>query len=137
MLYVIMRTRGSRCLVRWLGLAALLPMLVLAISGPRWNQFRCLMSGLVTEDRCCGSPGEVEPPATPVVSAVDCCRHEVVVASRPPSELAGVKVISAPPVDATPVAIAFSREPVRASVDAAVPPRPKSPLVLLKRSLLI
>jgi hypothetical protein len=132
-----MRTRVSRCLARWVGLAALLPMLVLAISGPRWNQFRCLMSGLVTEDRCCGSPDEVDPPAMPTVSAVDCCRHEVVVASRPPSEPIGMKVISAPTADVAQVGIAFSPQPVGAPVDAAVPPRPKSPLVLLKRSLLI
>jgi hypothetical protein len=137
MLEVIMRTRSSRLLSRSVGLAALLPMLVLAVSGVRWNQFRCLMSGLVSEDRCCGSPGEGEPPAMPVVSAVDCCQHEVVVVSRPPSELPVAKVISAPPLGAALVAPVFAPEPAGFVVAAAVSPRPKSPLVLLKRSLLI
>ena len=132
-----MRARSSRWFPRWVGLAALLPMLVLAVSGLRWNQFRCLMSGVVSEDRCCGSAGEEDAPAMPVVSAVECCQHEVVVAARPPSELPAAQIVSAPAPAAVSIALAIAPAPAAAALAAAAPPRPKSPLVLLKRSLLI
>jgi hypothetical protein len=127
---------------RLIGLAALLPLLVFAASALRYNQFRCLLSGVVTADPCCpAAAGDDQPVAPASLAVADCCSHEAVVAARPPSELpSGAARPPVAPVVA--VALPVVLDPAAASVSAAArpaspPPRPKSPLVLLKRSLLI
>jgi len=129
----------SRRLLRALGLAAALPLLVAAVAGVGYDRFRCAFTGEVSQvgTGCC--PAE-DPPATPVVSAASCCDLEHARPVRVPSESAAraatcpapdlVAALPADFADPAPSPAALAR-----NANAQAPPRP--PLVLLKHALLI
>jgi len=130
---------------RWVGIALLGPMLVLAVSASSFIGIRCRMSGMVSLDACC--PAAVPGPV-PLQSSIDapgCCERVVVRAvklissalSRGPGEGA----IDPPQV--TLIAVVASSDSVRWPVAALAiaPGDPPAgigpPLRLLKRSFLI
>src|SRR5215831_13232450 len=78
-----MRDRFAK---RLLGLAALVPFLLAAISASQVSRFRCQMTGLVLESHCCPD-ADADAPRTATVSASECCDREVLDLARPPSEL--------------------------------------------------
>ena len=132
-----MRSRlTARFTPRWLGWAALLPLLAMTLAGQGYDRFRCAFTGEVSAVGCCAGQ---EAPAGPAANAASCCDHEsarpVHVAAEPPSprlaasELAApVTAVSAPP--ARPTAAALAPRP-----GAQAPPSP--PLLLVKQSFLI
>jgi hypothetical protein len=127
-----MRSRFSSRLV---SLAALLPLLTLAVSGLGYDRFRCTFTGEVSEVSCCSSD---EAPALPAASA-SCCDHEGARAVRVPAEARSPReAIVARPALVTVVRLAPT-SPARATLapraDAQAPPSP--PLRVLKQSFLI
>jgi hypothetical protein len=130
-----MRTRLSARLV---SLAALLPLLALAVSGFGYSRYRCTFTGVAAEESCC--PAEDAPDA-PVVSAASCCDHESAEVVRPPAETAPTSTTFAA---LTPALISFvvlppvlaARVPASVRATSALGP-PSAPLVVLKQSFLI
>jgi hypothetical protein len=125
---------------RFISIAALLPLLALAVSGVGYSRFRCAFTGAVSdvsEPGCC--PAEA-PPAVPTLSSSSCCDHESGQVVRPPAETAGPEASCAPapallastavvpPSGGTGIARFFRVEILR---------HPRLPLLLLKRSFLI
>jgi hypothetical protein len=118
----------------------LAPMLVLAISAFGFIGQRCRMSGMVSLEECCAGGSDDQPPAQTSVGEPGCCERVLV---------ANVKPTAAPPAATDdgprPDGVAFAPTPTAACLPAAVravaataPPRlSRSPLHLLKRSLLI
>jgi hypothetical protein len=112
-----------RSISRWLSLAALLPLLALAVSGFGYDRSRCLFSGEVMAGDCCASDDTGSGPAMEAV----CCQHETVSFVRPPAEASGRT--SAPLLAAVPVAIL----PARAALgEEAAPPAPAWGAALLR-----
>jgi hypothetical protein len=132
-----------RALRRWIGIALLAPMLVLAVSASSFLGMRCRMSGLVTADACGpeGAPAS-QGPAQTSLGEPGCCERVVVETVKP---IGG----AAPEVDAAlhaPVAFSGSAPRVDAAPSSRVervaaeggPPRRSRPsLCLLNRSLLL
>jgi hypothetical protein len=121
---------------RLVSLAALVPLLMLAVSGFGYSRYRCVFTGVASEESCC--PAE-DAPATPVVNAASCCDHEHAEVVRPPAEtpsspvLADLAAVTCPSgFVVAPVAPAAA--PARL-IDAVGPPQP--PLRLVKQSFLI
>src|SRR5262249_49140451 len=107
-----------------------------AISASQVSRFRCQMTGLVLESRCCPDAAS-DGPRTTTVSASECCDHEVLDFARPPSEPPArasidlaLPVAAALPALSSPPLASLARRP-----DAEPPPT--GSLVLLKRALLI
>ncbi len=135
-----MRLRGMRGLFV---LAALLPVVLMSVSGGGMSLFRCQLTGAVANDPCCpdeASPaGDGEASSVATVAATDCCLRETIAFARVPAEasaapghgalVAAVTVGEAPSPAAT-LLVSF----VRAARPDIVP---RPPLRLVKRSLLI
>jgi hypothetical protein len=120
---------------RFVSLAALLPLLVLAVAGPGYDRLRCMFNGEVSEAGCC--PLE-EAPATPVVHAGSCCAHESARVVRLPAELAPPRAdaAAAPPAVAVLTELAPVVSAVRAAPATSQEP-PPTPILLAKQSFLI
>jgi hypothetical protein len=129
-------------MTRLAGVAALLPLLLVAVSVGRYSQFRCVFTGAVSVEPCC--PGEetaspVTEPRPETLSAASCCTHETVEVAKVPSEgaspshhEAGVPVGAlAALLDAAPLSSGAGLPARRADA----PARP--PILLVKRTLLI
>jgi hypothetical protein len=120
---------------RFVSLAALLPLLVVAVSGFGYDRMRCTFTGEVSESGCC--PTE-EAPATPAINGASCCDHESARIVRLPGEAAAPPVVAAlsaavlPQVGVLPVPSAPAAAP--RAVSHAPPP---TPLLLVKQSFLI
>jgi hypothetical protein len=128
----------ARARARIVSLAALLPVLVVAVSGFGYDRMRCMFSGQVSqisEGGCC--PTE-EAPALPSASGASCCAHESARTVRLPAEAAAptftaeltAAVLPEVGVLPAPSAPAFAPR----AVSNAPPP---TPLVLVKQSFLI
>lgn len=125
----------ARSTARLVSLAALVPLLALAVSGSGYDRFRCVFSGLVSEDGCC--PAE-EAPATPVVNGASCCDHESARPVKVAAEAAAPSLVAA--LTFAPLShVALSALPERASPAprAAAQAPPPTPLRVLKQSFLI
>jgi hypothetical protein len=128
---------------RLLALAALLPLVLMSVSGGRASWFRCQLTGAVSDHPCCPdeTSAEGDAGATPAtVAGVDCCLRETVSFARPPAEAplapahedGAIATVAGEldPVPAPPSLVNF----VRAAQPDIVP---LAPLRLVKRSLLI
>jgi hypothetical protein len=128
-----MRTRLP---ARLISLAALLPLLALAVSGFGYSRYRCSFTGVASEEACC--PGEDASDA-PVVSAASCCDHERGDIVHPPVEAAPSTTSVALAPAAQPhdllVSPAVRVLPHGRTTDALGPPGPS--LRLVKQSFLI
>ena len=128
----------SRLTARVIGLAALLPLLVMAVSGLGYDRFRCAITGEVSEasdESCCPA---ADPPSMPVANGASCCDHESARPVRLPGELStspalALDLVALAPAILAPPAPAPASPAPRATAHA--PPRP--PLVLLKHAFLI
>ena len=121
---------------RLLGLVALLPFVLAAISASQVSRFRCQMTGLVIEASCCPD-ADADGPRTSTVSASECCDHEVLDFARPPSEAtARASADLAPPASLT-LPASFSPPVASVTRRPSAEPPPTGSLVLLKRALLI
>jgi hypothetical protein len=118
-----------------LSAAAVLPLLVLALSAPL-NAMRCRLTGQILTACCCPEPDHDESTG---ISAGDCCERTRLDAIRTPSE---------PPAGHVPLAPIAWLRPLPAGSDAPTlaplaRPRPRDgtvprpPLILTKRSFLI
>src|SRR5688500_18447021 len=96
---------GSLSRRRLTALAALLPLLVVAVTGLGYDRFRCAFSGQITDMACC--PQE-DTPALPVVNAASCCDHEVARVVRAPAELSGPRAVALDAPATTPRAFAVA-----------------------------
>jgi hypothetical protein len=137
-----MRRDGKR---RLLALAALMPLLLVSVSGVGTSLFRCQLTGAVAADPCC--PDEASPPpadahaAAATVAATDCCLRETITFVHPPAEApaapahdgSAIVVVAVTELAPTP-ALASLVNFVRAAQPDLVP---LPPLRLVKRSLLI
>jgi hypothetical protein len=126
-----------RWTARLVSLAALLPLLALAVAGGGYDRFRCAFTGEVTETGCC--PAE-DPPVQPVANAASCCDHESGRVERAPAEETAAHAVAVPAYAlATTVGDAGpALPPARAGAphaSAQAPPSP--PLRLVKQSFLI
>jgi hypothetical protein len=127
----------ARTHARIVSLAALLPLLVVALSGFGYDRMRCLFTGEVSElgMGCC--PSE-EAPTTPSVSAASCCDHESARTVRLPAEATAPRVVVELAADALPEAGVLPAPEAPAFAPRAVSHAPPpTPLVLLKQSFLI
>jgi hypothetical protein len=128
---------GMRARVRnrVISLAALLPLLVVAVAGFGYDRMRCTFTGEIMAEGCC--PSE-DPPATPTLNGASCCDHESARTVRLPSEapapsaVADLSLVALPEVGVLPAPVAPSFAP--RAVSHAPPP---TPLVLVKQSFLI
>jgi hypothetical protein len=122
---------------RWLSAAAMLPLLVLALSAPL-SAIRCRFTGLVVATCCCPDADRAAPQDRQL-RAEDCCRLEQREAVRTASELPGPAPRLSMPVVMAPLALDLQalapRAPARVHQRDGTLPRP--PLVLAKRSFLI
>ena len=136
-----MRPAATR---RLLALAALLPLVLLSVSGGGASLFRCQLTGAVSAGPCCpdeAAPAADAPAAHATVAAVDCCERETVAFAHPPAE--------APGASAHDVALVFSGALAQVAPSLAAPSPvnfvrsappdviPRPPLRIAKRSLLI
>jgi hypothetical protein len=117
--------------LRWLSVAAVLPLLLVALSAPLLA-VQCRVAGIVVRTCCC--PGEHEVAPAVEIGAQSCCRlHKadgLRVTSEAPSPVrVAVPVASLEPAPA-PLVRAMTLEP-------AHEPIPRPPLLLIKRVLLI
>ena len=126
----------ARLSTRVIGLAALLPLLVVAVSGLGYDRFRCAFTGEVTEAGCCPVH---DAPAAPVVSAASCCDHESARVERAPAEPAAPRDVAfaAPALAARGPALALAPAPRADAPRAGAQAPPSPPLLLLKQSFLI
>ena len=129
---------------RILALAALLPLVLLSVSGGGPSLFRCQLTGAILVDPCCpddATPAGDAPAGPATVAAVDCCQRETIAFAHPPAEAPGpsahegsfvvsVAVEGVAPLLAAPSLVSFVR---------SAPPDtiPRPPLRIAKRSLLI
>lgn len=74
---------ASRALNRVICLAALVPLLMLAVSGFGYSRVRCLFTGQALDTTCC--PPEAAP-TTSVLRAASCCAGEGGSIVHPPAE---------------------------------------------------
>jgi hypothetical protein len=124
----------ARLRARLVSLAALLPLLVVAVSGYGYDRMRCAFTGTVMEEGCC--PSE-DAPATPVLNGASCCDHESARTVRLPAEapapvaVADLSSVALPEVGVLPPPAAPLFAP------RAVSHAPPTPLVLVKQSFLI
>jgi hypothetical protein len=134
----------SRRFSAWQKLAALAPLLLVAVYLPAEMMLRCRIDGLLRPACCCPADAEAQQ-AGPVVQAQDCCDREltgsarpVVAVSRAASETDIVWASAAVllPFDS----LSFSFAPPRGpdwAWQAHGTPREGPPLVLLKHAFLI
>ena len=126
----------ARTRARLVSLAALLPLLVVAVSGFGYDRMRCAFTGEVSESGCC--PSE-EAPVTPAINGASCCDHESARTVRLPGEAAAPRadlplstVAVLPEIGLLPAPATPASAP--RAVSNAPPP---TPLVLVKQSFLI
>jgi hypothetical protein len=116
--------------------AAVLPLLVLALSAPL-NAMRCRFTGQVIT-ACCCPPADGDQPAS--IGAGDCCERTRIDALRTASEPPSAQVRLAVPVTPVRTIVADDAAPV-ASPSAGTRARDgtiaRPPLILIKRSFLI
>jgi hypothetical protein len=133
---------SMKLLRRWIGLALLAPVLVLAVSTSSFIGMRCRMSGMVSLATCCpdADPGPVQRQSS--IGEPGCCERVIVESIKPIASAAsdGNGALQAPHSAA--VTRVFSAEslllPHSVRVIAAAPPRAfRPPLRLLKHSFLI
>jgi hypothetical protein len=131
-----------KLLRRWVGIALLAPMLVLAVSASSFIGIRCRMSGMVSLAACCP---EVVPGPASSQSSIDepgCCERVVVQAIKPISSAVSEGEGAFHPTPATLVAYIDFSNVTQPAVERAIahgdpPVALRVPLRLLKRSLLI
>jgi hypothetical protein len=125
----------ARIHARIVSLAALLPLLVVAVAGTGYDRMRCTFSGEVSEG--CG-PSEEQAPATPALNGASCCSHESARTVRLPAEAVAPQLVASlattvlPELGVLPAPAAPAFAP--RAVSNAPPP---TPLVLVKQSFLI
>lgn len=128
-----------RRLKRWLCAAALVPLLVIAVSAPLWAM-HCRMMGTVGEACCCPESESTTSASTPTVSGETCCELAKYEGGAPASERPspGARVLPPPAtVLAEPWDVALRpRAEIRVARERAGPP-PGPSLLLVKRSFLI
>ena len=144
-----MRPSGIK---RIFNLVALLPLVVLSVSGGGLSWFRCHITGITAPERCCpeedlaavdadgSSPAPPASAADAKLASVECCTRETLSFARAPAEMPsrGGDYLVVPTIA---VAIGLAASPatpdrgVALVTSASSFPRP--PLILVKRSLLI
>jgi hypothetical protein len=137
-----MRVMFSRRFSAWQKVAALAPLLLLAVYLPGQVMLRCRIDGLLRPACCC--PQAVEARETgPVVKAQDCCDREMTADQRSaaaPARTSAVDMTAAVSVTLPAAAVSVVLAEPAASAgawQAHGPPRPGPRMVLLKRSFLI
>jgi hypothetical protein len=130
-----MRVRSAHSFVTF---AALLPLLVVAVSGQGYDRMRCMFSGQVSElseGGCC--PAE-DAPAMPVASGASCCAHESARTVKLPAEAAAPRLTAAPVIAVLPELGSLPARVAPSSAPRAISQAPPPiPLVLVKQSFLI
>lgn len=138
---------------RSIALAALAPLLIVAVSAGRFSQFRCLMTGLASESPCCpglmaaaAHDGAERTAPSDVLAAEDCCSREDVEIARVPATAASTSAsvpatagsddAGVPATHLSPIVVTVPA-PGRVVAHAAAFQPPRPPLLLTKRSLLI
>lgn len=113
--------------------AAILPLLVLAVSAPL-NAMRCRFTGEILSTCCCPRPDADQATS---IGAGDCCEHERVASARPDSEPPVVPALPSPIAWVRPLAVAPPALAARASDCQQGDAVPRPPLILVKRAFLI
>lgn len=126
---------SPRTKARLISLAALLPLLIVAVAGPGYDRLRCAFSGEITDMSCC--PAQ-DPPAGPVANAASCCDHESARVVKLPAEVAPsatTVAIEAPSLPSLPELVPAAAPIVAPRATSQAPP--PTPLILVKQSFLI
>ena len=126
----------ARAHARLVSLAALLPLLIVALSGFGYDRMRCTFSGAVSEDGCC--PAE-DAPATPVANGASCCDRESARTVEAPAEVAPPTFFAVEALASLSAPVTLAPPTTRATLaprTAAQSP-PPTPLILVKQSFLI
>jgi hypothetical protein len=117
--------------LRWLSAAAVLPLLLVALSAPLLA-VQCRVTGVVVRTCCCPGEHQVAPAAE--IGAQSCCRlHKTDIprlTSEAPSPVRLAVPIESVEVAPAPVLYALALEP-------GDEPIPRPPLLLIKRVFLI
>ena len=132
-----------KLLSRWVGIALIAPMLVLAVSASNFVGIRCRMSGMVSLDTCCPVAAPSSDPPQSSMDEPGCCERVVVESAKPISSAASEHDRALRPPLSTPLASVAVLAPAPWPAVARViahgdPPGVARPsLCLLKHSLLI
>jgi len=124
---------------RWIGIALLAPILVLAMSASSFWGSRCRMTGMVSLSTCCAESDDVPAPTQGSVDQPGCCERLQVEAGKPISDCAATSE-DAPrlsPAVALEAEATLSPPVSRPITDRERVGFFRPPLRLLKRSLLI
>jgi hypothetical protein len=122
--------------------AALAPLLLLAVYLPGQMMLRCRIDGLLRPACCCPQEDEAQN-IGPVIKAQDCCDRELTAADRPVVEAARVSVVDmawamSAAVRVPSFALSFAkRDRSDRNWRAHGPPREGPGIVLLKHAFLI
>jgi hypothetical protein len=126
--------RGA--LTRLIGLTALVPFLMLAISGFGYSRVHCLFTGHLGDDTAACCPAE-SAPETSVLRAASCCAREGAAITHPPAEAASPLRLLATETSAIAVAPPAPRVWLHRDPTAVPNDLPPGPSILLKQSFLI
>ena len=126
---------------RWIGLAALAPVLAVAVYLPG-QMLRCRIDGLLRPACCCPQEAEAQS-SGPVVRPQDCCDREVALGQRP--TVAATRVADRDAAGTSPLAaitaplavVVSATEPSERARGRHGPAREGPPIVLLKHAFLI